>query len=202
MTTKEALNELIYSVGFLFDEIEQHEEFAEEEQGEYQIERYEKNKKELEAWLIIFSALEPEIKTLDDLKARVESVEEEAGYTGEPDPSELETKFYEILNVWYKEELKKLPEGYGTQFEGLTKEEQKELARIYMKDGEKRVVIDDDPANCDEPCEDDVFYFYPWRGRIQVVYNNYADCDFYSFPEEFQEKAYELVKKHLEEGGE
>ena len=28
MTTKEALDELIYSVSFLFDEIEQHERFA------------------------------------------------------------------------------------------------------------------------------------------------------------------------------
>ena len=48
MTQKEAIDVLILEVDYLLDEIEQHEEFEDEEQGEFQIQIYEENKKKIE----------------------------------------------------------------------------------------------------------------------------------------------------------
>ena len=45
MTQKEAIDELILDVDYTLEEIENHEKFEDEEQGEYQIQAYEDNKK-------------------------------------------------------------------------------------------------------------------------------------------------------------
>ena len=47
MELKEAIDELILGVDYVLEEIEEHEKFEEEEQGEYQIQAYETNKKQL-----------------------------------------------------------------------------------------------------------------------------------------------------------
>lgn len=202
MTQKEAIDVLILEVDYLLDEIEQHEEFEDEEQGEFQIQIYEENKKKIEAYLVILGALDPSLSTIEGLRERCDQVKEEKYGSSDagklPEPSEFEKELAEILTPWYKEEVKNNG-GYGTQLD-LDTDENAILAKIYMEKGEKQVVIGDEPDDVDEPCDSDTFAFYPYRGRVQVVYNEYADGDFFDYPIEFQEKALEIIKKKLEEG--
>ena len=173
MTQKEAIETLLLGIKITFDEVEEHEEFAADEQGEFQIKSYEDNKKELEAYTVILGADAAEL----------------------PEPSEAEKELFEILNPWHKKREEET--GYSEDFE-LGDEENKTLARINMEKGRKRVMIDEDPDEAEDPSEDDTFAFYPYRGRIQVVYNYEGDGDFCSYPIEFQEKAFEFIKKALE----
>lgn len=199
MTQKEAIDELILDVDFILEEIEQHEEFEDEEQGEMQIQIYESNKKKLEAYLVVFGALDPSLSTVEGLRARCDQVKEErygSSDAGElPEPSEFEKELAEILTPWYKKEVENNG-GYGTQLD-LETDENAILAKINMEEGRKHVVIGDNPDDVDEPCDSDTFAFYPYRGRIQVVYNEYADGEFCDYPIEFQEKALEIIKKKL-----
>lgn len=198
MTQKEAIETLLLGIKITFDEVEEHEEFAADEQGEFQIKSYEDNKKELEAYTVILGALDPELGTLEGLKRRCnEFVESEYGPDAAelPEPSEAEKELFEILNPWHKKREEET--GYSEDFE-LGDEENKTLARINMEKGRKRVMIDEDPDEAEDPSEDDTFAFYPYRGRIQVVYNYEGDGDFCSYPIEFQEKAFEFIKKALE----
>lgn len=200
MTQKEAIDELILNVDYILDEIEQHERFEDEEQGEFQIQAYERNKRELEAYQVVFGALDPSLSTAEGLRERCDQVKEEKYGSSDagklPEPSEFEKELAEILTPWYKKEVENNG-GYGTQLD-LETEENAILAKINMEEGKKQVVIGDEPDDVDEPCDSDTFAFYPYRGRIQVVYNEYADGDFYSYPIEFQEKALEIIKKKLE----
>lgn len=199
MTQKEAIETLLLGIKITFDEVEEHEEFADDEQGEFQIKSYEDNKKELEAYTVILGALDPELGTLEGLKRRCnEFVESEYGPDAAdfPEPSEAEKELFEILNPWHKKREEET--GYSEDFE-LGDEENKTLARINMEKGRKRVMIDEDPDEAEDPSEDDTFAFYPYRGRIQVVYNYECDGDFCSYPIEFQEKALEFIKKALED---
>ena len=199
MTQKEAIDELMLEIDYLLDEIDQHEEFEDEEQGEMQIEVYEDNKKKLEAFRVILGALDPSLGTLEGLRERASKVKEErygSADAGElPEPSETETKLVEILGPWCKNYEKET--GYGAEFK-LTPEENLELAKINAAEGKKHVVYDDDPEDIPDASEDDTFTFYTYRGRVQVVYNDYADGDFCDYPEEFQEKAYEIIKAKIE----
>jgi len=199
MTQKEAIDELMLEIDYLLDEIDQHEEFEDDEQGEMQIEIYQDNKKKLEAFRVILGALDPSLGTLEGLRERASKVKEErygSADAGElPEPSEIELKLVEILGPWCKNYEKET--GYGAEFK-LTDEENLELAKINAEQGKKHIVIDDDPDDVPEASEDDVFTFYTYRGRVQVVYNDYADGDFCDYPEEFQEKALEIIKKKLE----
>jgi hypothetical protein len=200
MTQKEAIDELILDVDYILDEIENHEKFEDEEQGEYQIQAYEDNKKKLEAYLIVLGALDPSLSTTEGLRERCTQVmEERYGSTDAgklPEPNEIEKELAEIMTPWYKK-VKEENGGYGTQLD-LETDENAILAQINMEKGEKRVVIGDDPADVDEPCDSDTFAFYPYRGRIQVVYNEYADGEFCDYPIEFQKKALEIIKRRLE----
>lgn len=200
MTQKEAIDELILEVDYLLDEIEQHEEFEDEEQGEFQIQIYEENKRKIEAFQLIFGTLDPSLSTIEGLRERCDQVKEERYGSSEvgklPEPSEFEKELVEILTPWYKKEVENNG-GYGTQLD-LDTDENAILAKINMEKGEKQVVVGDEPDDVDEPCDSDTFAFYPYRGRICVVYNEYADGDFFSYPIEFQEKALEIIKKKLE----
>ena len=200
MTQKEAIDELILGIDYLLDEIEQHERFKDEEQGEFQIRAYEMNKKEIEAYQVVFGALDPSLSTVEGLRERcVRAMKEKYGSADAgklPEPNEIEKELAEIMTPWYKKEVENNG-GYGTQLD-LETDENAILAQINMEKGKKRVVIGDDPDDVDEPCDSDTFAFYPYRGRIQVVYNEYADGEFCDYPIEFQEKALEIIKKRLE----
>ena len=199
MTQKEAIETLLLGIKITFDEVEEHEEFADEEQGEFQIEHYERCKKELEAYTVILGAIDPELGTLEGLKKRcLEFVESEYGPgAGElPEPSDFEKELYEILNPWHKKMQEET--GYSDDF-GLSEEENKVLAKINIKKGQKRVRIDEEEDDAEDLSEDDMFAFYPYRGRVNVVYNYDMDGDFCTYPIEFQEKALEIIKKKLEE---
>lgn len=203
MTQKEAIDEIIMHVGFTIEEVEQHEMFAEDETGEYQIMTYENNKKELEAYSVVLGALDPTLSTVDGLKKRYEAVREEKYGPQEPDePGEIEKEVVKILDPWFKEKMRENP-GYAPDDFALTDEENAELAKIYLEEGgEKRVIYGDEEEDTPAPAETDNFAFSVYRGRASVVYNWYADCDFNTFPERFQEKALEFIKKHFEEGKE
>jgi hypothetical protein len=199
MTQKEAIDELMLEIDYLLDEIDQHEEFEDDEQGEMQIEIYQDNKRKLEAFQVILGELDPELKTLEGLRERASKVKEERYGSVDagdlPEPSEIETKLVEILGPWCKNYEKET--GYGASFE-LAPEENLELAKINAEQGKKHIVYDDDPEDIPDASEDDTFTFYTYRGRVQVVYNDYADGDFCDYPEEFQEKAYEIIKAKIE----
>ena len=201
MTQKEAIDEVIMHVGFIVEEIEEHEEFAEVETGEYQIMSYEDNKKELEAFIIVLGALDPSLSTVEGIKERYEAVKEAKYGPQEPDePGEIEKQVVEILGPWFEEKMKENP-GYAPDDFALTDEENAELAKIYLEEGgEKRVIYGDEEEDTPAPAETDNFAFSVYRGRASVIYNWYADCDFNTFPERFQEKALEFIKKHFEEG--
>jgi len=203
MTQKEAIDELILNeVDYLVEEIVNHEKFADEEQGEFQIKAYEENKKRLEAYRIILGALDSSLSTVGGLIARCYAVKEErygSVSAGElPEPSEFEKQLYEILNPWCKKESEENG-GCAVEFT-LDVEENAQLAKINMEKGEKQCLFDEDPDEAPEPSDADEFTFYTYRGRVQVIYNDYADGDFFSYPIEFQEKALEIIKKKLEEG--
>lgn len=201
MGLKEAIDELILDVDYTLEEIENHEEFEDEEQGEYQIQAYEDNKKKLEAYLVIFGALDPTLKTIEGLKERCDKVKEErygSSDAGElPEPSEFEKQLYEVLNPWCKKESEENG-GCAVEFV-LDVEENAQLAKINMEKGGKQRLFDEDTDEAPEPTDADEFTFYTYRGRVQVIYNDYADGDFYSYPIEFQEKAYEIIKKKIGE---
>ena len=201
MTQKEAIDEIILDVAFTIEEVEQHEEFADEETGEYQIMTYEDNKRKLEAYTVILGALDPSLSTIEGLKARSEAVREEKyGPQEEDEPGEIEKEIAEILGPWFKEKMEENP-GYAPDDYALTDEENAELAKIYLEEGgEKRVIYGDDEDETPAPAETDRFDFGVYRGRVSVIYNWYADCDFNTFPERFQKKALEFIKKHFEEG--
>lgn len=190
MTQKEAIDELMLEIDYLLDEVDQHEKFEDDEQGEMQIEIYQDNKRKLEAFQVILGELDPELKTLEGLRERAQKVKEErygSDDAGElPEPSETETKLVEILGPWCKNYEKET--GYGASFK-LDPEENLELAKINAAEG-------NDPE--DDDLGDDSFTFYTYRGRVQVVYNDYADGDFCDYSEAFQEKALEIIKKKLE----
>ncbi len=202
MTQKEAIDELMIEIGFILDEVEEHEEYEDQEQGEYQIQTYEDNKRKLEAYTVILGAIDPSLGTIEGLRTRCDQVREEAYGSSDafeqPEPNEIEKELAEILTPWYKE-AQKSSGGYETEFE-LSDEDNKILAKINMEKGEKRAMFDEDFEDAPELAEDDTFTFTPYRGRIIVGYNGYADGDFYSYPIEFQEKALEIIKKKLEEG--
>lgn len=181
MTLEEAINELVQNAYFRLDDIEQHEEFADQETNEGQLEFYEDNKKELEAYCIVLGKIDPELSTREGIRERYNKVF--GGSEEKPGPTPEETELCSILNG--KGDLE------------LTSEENKELAKINKDTGHKRVVIYDDPEDCPDPSEDDVFVFYSYRGsRVAVVYNDYADCDFSDFSPEFQKKALEIIKNY------
>ena len=199
MTQKEAIETLFLGIKIIFDNVENHEKFADEEQGEFQIEFYEKEKKELEAYTVILGTLDPELGTIEGLRKRCfEYVESKYGADAGklPDPSEAEKELYEILNPWHKKIQEET--GYSDDF-GLSEEENKVLAKINIEKGRKRVRIDEEEDDAEDPSEDDMFAFYPYRGRVQVVYNYEMDGDFCTYPIEFQEKALEIIKKRMEE---
>ena len=199
MTQKEAIETLFLGIKIIFDNVENHEKFADEEQGEFQIEFYEKEKKELEAYTVILGTLDPELGTIEGLRKRCfEYVESKYGADAGklPDPSEAEKELYEILNPWHKKIQEET--GYSDDF-GLSEEENKVLAKINIEKGRKRVRIDEEEDDAEDPSEDDMFAFYPYRGRVQVVYNYDMDGDFCTYPIEFQEKALEIIKKRMEE---
>ena len=200
MTQKEAIETLLPGIKITFDDVEEHEKFADEEQGEFQIEHYERCKKELEAYTVILGALDPELGTIEGLKKRcLEFVESEYGPgAGElPEPSNFEKELYEILNPWYKKKQEET--GYSEDFK-LEDEDNLILAKLNVEEGYKRVMIDEDPDDAEDPSEDDTFAFYPYRGRVQVVYNyDGDDGDFCSYPLKFQEKALEIIKKRMME---
>ena len=201
MELKEAIDELILGVDYVLEEIEDHEKFEEEEQGEYQIQAYETNKKQLEAYLVVFGALDPTLKTVEGLRARCNQVKEEKYGSSSadelPEPSEAEENLERILTPWCKQ-AEKDNGGYAVEFE-LSEEENKELAKINVEEGSKRVIFDEDPDDVPEASEEDTFTFYTYRGRVQVIYNGEADGDFCSYPIEFQEKAYEIINKKIGE---
>lgn len=201
MTQKEALDELVLDLDYTLEEIEQHEEYADEEQGEYQLQAYEDNKRKIEASLVVFGALDPTLKTIEGLKERCDKLKEErygSATAGElPEPSEFEKQLYEILNPWCKKESEENG-GCAVEFV-LDVEENAQLAKINMEKGEKQRLFDEDTVEALEPADADEFTFYTYRGRVQVIYNDYADGDFYSYPIEFQEKAYEIIKKKIGE---
>ena len=144
MTQKEAIETLFLGIKIIFDEIEDHEEFADEEQGEFQIENYERCKRELEAYTVILGAIDPELGTLEGLRKRsFEFVESKYGQdAGElPEPSKFEKELYEILNPWHKKIQEET--GYSDDF-GLSEEENKVLAKINIEKGRKRVRIDEE----------------------------------------------------------
>ena len=199
MTQKEAIETLFLGIKIIFDEVENHEKFADEEQGEFQIENYERCKRELEAYTVILGAIDPELGTLEGLRKRsFEFVESKYGHgAGElPEPSDFEKELYKILNPWHKKREEET--GYSEDFE-LDEEENKILAKINIEKGRKRVRIDEEEDDAEDPSEDDMFAFYPYRGRVQVVYNYDMDGDFYTYPLEFQEKALEIIRKKMEE---
>ena len=132
------------------------------------------------------------------LLAEVEALAVQPGpCAGElPEPSDFEKELYKILNPWHKK--KEEETGYSEDFE-LDEEENKVLAKINIEKGRKRVRIDEEEDDAEDPSEDDMFAFYPYRGRVQVVYNYDMDGDFYTYPIEFQEKALEIIKEKMEE---
>ena len=128
MTQKEAIDEIIMHVGFIVEEIEEHEEFAEVETGEYQIMSYENNKKELEAFIIVLGALDPSLSTVEGIKERYEEVKEaKYGPQEEDEPGEIEKQVVEILGPWFEERMKENP-GYAPDDFALTDEENAEPA--------------------------------------------------------------------------
>ena len=186
MTQKEAIETLFLGIKIIFDEVENHEKFADEEQGEFQIENHERCKKELEAYTVILGAIDPELGTLEGLRKRsFEFVESKYG-----------SGAGKLPNPWHKK--RQAETGYSEDFE-LDEEENKVLAKINIEKGRKRVRIDEEEDDAEDPSEDDMFAFYPYRGRVQVVYNYDMDGDFYTYPLEFQEKALEIIKKKMEE---
>lgn len=201
MELKEALDELVLDLDYTLEEIEEHEEYADQEQGEYQLQAYEDNKRRVEASLVVFGALDPTLKTIEGLKERCDKVKEErygSSDAGElPEPSEFEKELEKILTPWCKQE-ETGNDGYAVELE-LSEEENVELAKINAEKGGKRVIIDEDPDEVPEASDSDTFAFYTYRGRVQVVYNGGADGDFCSYPIEFQEKAYEIIKKKIGE---
>ena len=197
MTQKEAIEVLLPTIYFIFEDIEAHEEFAKEEQGEYQVKSYEDNKRKIESYAIVLGALDPELATPEGLKKKSkEFIKATYGSDFElPEPSDFEKELYEILNPWHKKILEET--GYGEDF-GLDEEDNKILAKINIEKGRKRVRVDEEEDDAEDPSEDDTFAFYPYRGRIHVVYNYEMDGDLYTYPIEFQEKALEIVKKRME----
>lgn len=179
MTTQEAIDELIYLVGYNIEEIEQYEEFPDDMDEEMN----EINKKHLEAYITIFGQLDPSLSTIEGIKERIEKVKEESGEVDE-EPSEIETELFNLLDPWYKKAVKENG-GYGTQLE-LTEEESNELIDIMAENPEEV----DDEDRC-------IFGFYPYKGRVCVIFME-SDMDFSGFSKEFQEKSSELIKKHLE----
>ena len=181
MTLEEAVNELVQNAYFRLNDIEQHEEFADQETDEGQLYFYEGNKKELEAYCIVLGKIDPELSTRDGIRERYNKVF--GGSEEKPGPTPEEVELCSILNG--KEDLE------------LTSEENKELAKINKDTGFKKVVIGDDPEACPNPSEDDMFVFYSYRGRVAVIYNDYADCNFSDdFSPEFQKKALEIIKNY------
>lgn len=199
MTQKEAIDEIIMHVGFVISEIKDHERFEEDEQNEGQIKIYEENKKEVEAYTVVLGSIDPKLSTMDGIYERYLQVNEERYGSSDagalPEPNETELKLVEILSPWCKKVEQET--GFGAEFQ-LTDEENLELAKINADQGDKHVVIDDDPDDIPEASEDDTFTFYTYRGRVQVIYNDYADGDFCSYPEAFQKKAYEIIKGKIE----
>lgn len=199
MTKEEAIKYLLAEeVDFLATEVEQHEEFAEEETGEMQIEMYKSNLKRLEAFQAVFGALDPSINSIEALKEKAHEANEELyGSEESTEPSEEEKELVEVLKAWEKTRTD-IKKGYAWSL-GLPEEYNKILAKINLEEGEARSVIgdDDEPA---ELSEDDEFTFYYYRNEVCVVLNDYADGSFGSYPESFQKKALELIKSAIEEG--
>lgn len=187
MTLEEAVKELITNdIRWAIEEIENHEDFEEEELEEWQIEEYESYKKKLEAFRIVLGKINPEFSTDEEgfIKKCKEVIREIYGEE-EPneEPSEIEVELYELLK--------------GKGDFRLPNEDNLILAKINMEDGKKRVLIDEDPEDAEDPSEDDVFDFYSYRGKVFVGYNGYADGSFSSYPLRFQEKALELIKQRI-----
>lgn len=187
MTLEEAVKELITNdIRWAIEEIEDHEDFEEEELEEWQIEDYESYKKKLEAFRIVLGKINPEFSTDEEgfIKKCKEVIREIYGEE-EPneEPSEIEVELYELLK--------------GKGDFRLPNEDNLILAKINMEDGKKRVLIDEDPEDAEDPSEDDVFDFYSYRGKVFVGYNGYADGSFSSYPLRFQEKALELIKQRI-----
>jgi hypothetical protein len=201
MTKEEAIKYLLAEeVDFLATEVEQHEEFAEEETGEMQIEMYKDNLKRLEAFQVIFGALDPSIDSIEALKEKAHEANEEVyGSEESTEPSEEEKELVEVLKSWEKTRTD-IKKGYAWSL-GLPEEYNKILAKINLEDGKARKVIgDDDDDEPEELSEDDEFTFYYYRNEVCVVYNDYADGSFSSYPKSFQKKALELIKSAIGEG--
>ncbi len=191
MEIKEAINQLLPNLEFIISEIEEHEKFEEDEQGEYQIMSYENNKKELEAYLTLFSALDSDIKTVEDIKNRIEEI---YGKIEEPEHTDEEKELASILKDW--REKQETPKEYACDFE-LTVEENKELALLNLQTSKiKRVMVTDGEEIV--PTEDDNFAFYQYRGDVCVILNGDSDGDFSSYAQEWQKKALEIIKKKVE----
>lgn len=200
MKTDEAIKYLLSRhVSFTVEDIEEHEEYAEEETGEYQILSYEDNLKDLDAYLAIFQALDPSIDSIETLKEKAKEAREEL-YGGE-DPgetpsSEEEVELVNVLKEWEKTRTD-IKKGFAWEL-ALPEEYNQELAKINLETGENRHIIDEEDDI--QASLDDTFAFYYYRGEVCVVYCDLSDGDFSSYSEEFQKKALELVKKAIEEG--
>lgn len=201
MTSKEAIDQLILNeVWFKIEQINEHEEWAEDEQGEYQLRSYEENKKSLDAYIALFSSIDPELSSKEAIWKRYEELDEkECGETSEKrEVGEVEKELFELLNPWYKE-AEKANGGFATSFT-LSDEENYILAKINLEEGNPRKVVGMDEEDDDEelePSEDDTFSFYPYRGEVFVEYNDYSDGNFSSYPEAFQKKALEIIKNKI-----
>lgn len=178
MTVQEAINLLIsHHVGFTIDDLEESEKFPDA----YDAEMVEMWKEELKAYLVIFGKLDPSLSTIEAIKTRSEEIEENENYEYDSEPGEVETELCELLDPWYSEETEKL--GCGTQFE-LTEEENEELRKV------NDLIIYEESGG-------DTFAFYPYKGRVCVIYNEESDIDFCEYGEEFQKKALEIISRHL-----
>jgi len=200
MTKEEAIKYLLAEeVDFLATEVEQHEEFAEEETGEMQIEMYKDNLKRLEAFQVIFGALDPSIDSIEALKEKAHEANEEVyGSEESTESGEEEKELIEVLKSWEKSRTD-IKKGYAWSL-GLPEEYNKILAKINLEDGKARKVIGDDDDEPEELSEDDEFTFYYYRNEVCVVYNDYADGSFSSYSKSFQKKALELIKSAIGEG--
>lgn len=189
MTQKEAINEIISYLGFIIEEIRNHEKYADKEQNEFQIRNYTNNKRKIEAYALILGSIDSSLSTMDGIYERYLQFNAEMYGSSDagslPEPSEYEQNLYDLLKD--EEDV----------FE-LDDEENEELAKINVEEGSKRVLIDTDPEDSPDLSEDDTFDFTAYQGRIIVGYNGYSDGDFCTYPESFQKRAYEIIKGKIE----
>lgn len=195
MTTKEAIDVLVFGLYFDLVELKEHSEYDDEgEMDDYQKEHWEEIRAKIEALQVILGDIDPSLGTFEGIQEKCSALAKEKFGSSELDGpvevGDIERELYTLLEDWQKRR------GSSDDFE-LTDEENLELAKINMESGKPRWVVDDEePIESDES---DTFGFYPYHGRVFVVYNYDSDGDFSSYPEEFQKKALELIKEEINE---